>query len=367
MLGTEAIPVGMWDSHGARGGLGEKFQRVLVSEIIGVDAEVGKRPASRIDPLIRTTKDMPIEKWPPHPDRLFSALVQAWGDLGEPEDGKAALQWLERLPSPSLRFRDLPEEFRRTNVIRYVPANDDMKVMGRLRNPRRLPSAWVGDDPVDLYWPDSDPGEHRMALDRLTSAIASLGHPSSLVTIRLIREGTGEAALASIDGKWLELVPDPGGPIALRVPYPERLDHLIEQFRAQPRQRPASGAWATYSLARPGVQATSGVFGDILIFRLKGTGRLPLVSTSQSDPLVEARPRVCQGVRRQVRQGLAHRSRGMPPRRRAARRHEVQRQVLDVLENRLLRGHFGQLDRLDSNRRRFRPPSQCRASAPGSL
>jgi CRISPR-associated protein Csb1 len=44
----------MWDSHGARGGLGEKFQRALVSEIIGVDAtEDGRRPASRVDPLIK--------------------------------------------------------------------------------------------------------------------------------------------------------------------------------------------------------------------------------------------------------------------------------------------------------------------------
>jgi CRISPR-associated protein Csb1 len=57
-----ALLFGMWDSHGARGGLGEKFQRALVSEIIGVDVEPGKRPASRIDPLIRTTKDMPVEK-----------------------------------------------------------------------------------------------------------------------------------------------------------------------------------------------------------------------------------------------------------------------------------------------------------------
>lgn len=53
---------GMWDSHGARGGLGEKFQRALVSEVVGVDCTTGKRPASRIDPLIKTTKDMPIER-----------------------------------------------------------------------------------------------------------------------------------------------------------------------------------------------------------------------------------------------------------------------------------------------------------------
>ncbi len=48
-----ALIFGMWDSHGARGGLGEKFQRALVSEIVGVDAtEDGRRPTSRVDPLI---------------------------------------------------------------------------------------------------------------------------------------------------------------------------------------------------------------------------------------------------------------------------------------------------------------------------
>lgn len=48
-----ALIFGMWDSHGSRGGLGQKFQRALVSEIIGVDVtENNRRPASRIDPLI---------------------------------------------------------------------------------------------------------------------------------------------------------------------------------------------------------------------------------------------------------------------------------------------------------------------------
>ncbi len=48
-----ALIFGVWDSHGARGGLGQKFQRALVSEIIGIDAtEDNRRPASRIDPLI---------------------------------------------------------------------------------------------------------------------------------------------------------------------------------------------------------------------------------------------------------------------------------------------------------------------------
>ena len=42
---------GMWDSTGPKGGLGSKFQRAYVSEIVGFDAEVGKKVGSRIDPL----------------------------------------------------------------------------------------------------------------------------------------------------------------------------------------------------------------------------------------------------------------------------------------------------------------------------
>lgn len=59
-----ALVFGAWDSHGARRGLGEKFQRALVSEIVGIGFEAGKRPASRLDSVIRTTKDLPVEELP---------------------------------------------------------------------------------------------------------------------------------------------------------------------------------------------------------------------------------------------------------------------------------------------------------------
>ena len=57
-----ALVFGMWDSHGARGGLGEKFQRALVSEIIGIGAtDDNRRPASRVDPLIKVAgESLPI-------------------------------------------------------------------------------------------------------------------------------------------------------------------------------------------------------------------------------------------------------------------------------------------------------------------
>ena len=42
---------GMWDSTGPKGGLGSKFQRAYVSEIVGFDAAIGRKVGSRIDPL----------------------------------------------------------------------------------------------------------------------------------------------------------------------------------------------------------------------------------------------------------------------------------------------------------------------------
>lgn len=45
-----ALVFGLWDSTGPRGGLGAKFQRALVSEIVGYDAVAGKNTESRIDP-----------------------------------------------------------------------------------------------------------------------------------------------------------------------------------------------------------------------------------------------------------------------------------------------------------------------------
>ncbi len=49
-LNPTALVFGLWDSTGPRGGMGVKFQRALVSEIIGLHAQQGKKTSSRIDP-----------------------------------------------------------------------------------------------------------------------------------------------------------------------------------------------------------------------------------------------------------------------------------------------------------------------------
>jgi CRISPR-associated protein Csb1 len=45
-----ALVFGVWDSTGPKGGSGSKFQRALVSEIVGVGAQAGVKTASRLDP-----------------------------------------------------------------------------------------------------------------------------------------------------------------------------------------------------------------------------------------------------------------------------------------------------------------------------
>jgi len=46
-----ALVLGIWDSTGPKGGLGAKFARAMVSEIVGIDAVFGVKTSSRIDPL----------------------------------------------------------------------------------------------------------------------------------------------------------------------------------------------------------------------------------------------------------------------------------------------------------------------------
>lgn len=70
-------------------------------------------------------------EWPPHPDRLFSALAASWGRLG----GAAG----------------------RNAVTPYVPRNDLPKI-DKSRNARPFPAAPLEDPVVHVVWPDAEPG-----------------------------------------------------------------------------------------------------------------------------------------------------------------------------------------------------------------
>lgn len=173
-------------------------------------------------------------EWPPHPDRVFSALAAAWFETGEDEEEGETLRWLESLPSPSLSCTDATE---RESVVSYVPVNDvrtrkvatpptdleKLKKAGltlvpefRTRQPRGFPVAVPQDPTVYLLWPDEEVGERREGLDRLAAKVTHVGHSASLTQL------------------WVEtkrdisptLVPDDAGVVRLRVPAAGRLEAL---------------------------------------------------------------------------------------------------------------------------------------------
>lgn len=66
--------------------------------------------------------DRNMAEWPPHPARLFSAMVAAWADSDEPDQAeRSVLEWLENQEPPEICCG---EGHKRRVVTHYVPVND---------------------------------------------------------------------------------------------------------------------------------------------------------------------------------------------------------------------------------------------------
>lgn len=140
-------------------------------------------------------------EWPPHPGRVFMAMVAAYFETDGTDDEKAAeraaLEWLERLPAPRIRSLCGNE---RSPVTNYVPVNDAPKPnkamlqsapgMPRSRQSRTFPTVIPQRDPsaaeirpdVSLVWPVAEElAEHLPAIERLCGHVIRVGHSSSLV------------------------------------------------------------------------------------------------------------------------------------------------------------------------------------------
>jgi len=75
---------GLWDSTGPKGGLGAKFQRALVSEIVGINAVAGSKTESRIDPLNILKKAADIYVAADEKERWTTEVSKAKKENGEP-------------------------------------------------------------------------------------------------------------------------------------------------------------------------------------------------------------------------------------------------------------------------------------------
>jgi CRISPR-associated protein Csb2 len=191
-------------------------------------------------------------EWPPQPDRVFSALVAAWGARGGRAEERRALEWLEAQPFPDIAASGGSA---RTAPTVFVPPNDpeshqvaDVMVMPafRRRQARRFPAFRPHDPVVSLIWRDvtADTGT-LAALNALAGDTAYIGHSATLARCRFRHDDAPR-----------------GGALPRRRIYPGRLAELERGFHAHPLQRPSPGATVRAAQAAGDRQIMTGVFSD---------------------------------------------------------------------------------------------------------
>lgn len=75
---------GSWDSTGISGGLGEKYARCVVSEVVGINVERSEREGFRIDPLNIAKAASPKEIQKKAADQMWASLSASGKKLDDP-------------------------------------------------------------------------------------------------------------------------------------------------------------------------------------------------------------------------------------------------------------------------------------------
>lgn len=166
-------------------------------------------------------------EWPPHPGRVFCALVASATD----ESHWAALRWLEAAGSPEVWAADQYTSVRRDG---YVVTNiTDRKGgsqhrLGRTNGVKTRFSAEPADPEFAFVWPDAAPEPDTLqALVRLARRVPYLGRTTSPVTLLVGAEAAEPRA------GWTRFVPTRLGEPAvtsLRVPYVGYTDRLRDAY-----------------------------------------------------------------------------------------------------------------------------------------
>jgi CRISPR-associated protein Csb2 len=214
-------------------------------------------------------------EWPPHPSRLYSALVAAWAEGGAEPELRAALEWLEIQEPPEIVCGN---SIRRRLVHVFVPVNDKRSLPdARPRKVRTFPSGALSDQDVYFVWRSVPPADISEALDRIAQRTSSLGHSASMVSVEL-------AKIIPADVKVANWMPDAKTGTRLRVPYKGRLQELTQlytKFERDPIKvnRPTRGRTSVYARPGPSRLTPRCIFDRMIILRRVAGPRAGLGST----------------------------------------------------------------------------------------
>lgn len=228
-----------------------------------------------------------IAEWPPHPQRLFSALVDAHFSDAFPA-GEKALKWLEALGPPALATDATAEgeSYWRRDVGKFwVPVNDELPSQEkhiraaplreqRKRQERFFPAVTLADSRVWFVWPDAEPAlDDQAALKMLTERLCYLGHSSSLIRAQLKAQAPASA--------WVPSTHTNAASITLRVPGKGRFDRLTavhEQRQINELVQAPLGKQVQY--VSHGALAASSPFEEIAGLRIVAGPRIGLEATA---------------------------------------------------------------------------------------
>ncbi len=283
--------------------------------------------------------DRGLAEWPPHPARLFSAMVATWADADRPDPAERnALEWLEAQDPPLIAAS--PAE-RRTVLTHFVPVNDarvvstasynrrskkiddlqkdlvdarrsddpassrlvrslntkirnqrkvtqivsgraktgiDLLPERRIRQARLYPSVTPTEPRVTYIWERGPTHSTATALDDLLGRVARLGHSASLVSCRRAREAPEPTYVPSDRGTVLRWV------------RKGQLEHLESEYRqhlgSRPRTLPFTAvryrSFQDTRSAGPPTDLRPDTAGEWLIFEFLPSSRhLPSTRTAE--------------------------------------------------------------------------------------
>ncbi len=232
-------------------------------------------------------------EWPPHPARLFCAMVAA----ARTDEERDVLRWLERQDAPEVQAPGLVST---STMNSYVVTNDTAKKvkgsqvhLGRINKPKSRTRVFPDGREICVRWLGADPHSKQAALlDRLCRRIPYLGRSTGVAIVSA--EAAGEASAAERQPGLVTYLPSEmaDGAIALRVPYPGYLDQLDVRYAAD------EPAWMAnrYLYYRPEyaespspnaggvVEEIPSAYEDLVIFKFDGVrpdGRLAPLFTER--------------------------------------------------------------------------------------
>ncbi|TCB89406.1 type I-U CRISPR-associated protein Cas5/Cas6 [Micromonospora zingiberis] len=235
--------------------------------------------------------DSAAPEWPPHPARLFCALVASV----DSEADREALRWLETAGLPEVWAT---AEVATTRTSGYVVLNatggrGSQTWPGRGSGLRQRSGVLPGCDTFAVLWP-AEPDDATLArLVRLASQVPYVGRSTSSAEVTVV------AAAVPSRPEWVRFAPVPLGRVAsvpLRVPYAGYLDALEQAYAdGVPAWHVTAPAIAyaaeSETTDAPAAGVVDGPYADLLIWGL----RRPAVPVRGDDLLS-----VTDGLRRAV-------------------------------------------------------------------